>query len=161
MSEDIVGKFWSRVDTSNRDGCWEWRGAIVKLADGRVGAYGHLWAGGKHVKAHRFAWTLENGNIPPGMHVCHRCDNPTCVRPDHLFLGTHTDNMRDMVRKGRAGRRLIGPNNLNSKLCTNDVRVIRGMLHSGETKAAIARRFRVTRRCVAMIADGLTWRHVA
>jgi hypothetical protein len=65
--------------------------------------YGTLYAEGRHQGAHRLAWELANGRaIPAGLFICHRCDNPLCVNPDHLFLGTHTDNMRDMIAKGRA-----------------------------------------------------------
>ena len=76
--------------------CWEWQGARLPSGYGRYDAPGKIpWT------AHRFAWTDRNGPIPPGMLVCHRCDNPPCVRLDHLFLGTTKDNARDMSSKGR------------------------------------------------------------
>jgi hypothetical protein len=74
--------------------------------------YGELMMRGKEVRAHRAAWSFENGPIPPGMHVLHRCDNPKCVRPDHLFLGTNADNMADKTRKGRTPS---GANHWNGK----------------------------------------------
>jgi hypothetical protein len=77
-------------------GCREWQGPT----DGR--GYGTMHVGGHRVRAHRVAWTIVNGPIPEGMFVCHRCDNPKCVRDDHLFIGTQADNMRDCARKGRA-----------------------------------------------------------
>lgn len=88
-----VDRFWARVDKSGE--CWVWTGAALPAGYGR-------WKGAHRlVYAHRFSWELANGPIPDGMLVCHRCDNPPCVRPDHLFLGTPTDNIRDMNAKGR------------------------------------------------------------
>lgn len=77
-------------------GCWLWTGALYRLG------YGHAYLLGKQQLAHRIAWILAFGEIPQGMLVCHRCDVRNCVNPEHLFLGTHKDNTRDMLRKGRA-----------------------------------------------------------
>lgn len=88
------GRFWSNVRRS--DGCWEWTGSK------RGNGYGCLAVGGRQVGAHRVAWETQNGPIPEGLFVLHKCDNPPCVRPDHLFLGTAKDNAMDMARKGRA-----------------------------------------------------------
>lgn len=81
------------------DGCWNWLGALGGGKGG--GRYGHIRHEGKPVNAHRVSYMLYRGAIPDGMHVLHRCDNPACVNPEHLFLGTHLDNMRDMYSKGR------------------------------------------------------------
>lgn len=90
--------FWERVRKG--DGCWEWTGFVRK--DG----YGQF---GRSKAAYRAAWELANGPIPPGAHVLHSCDNRLCVRPDHLRLGTHGDNMADMAARGRsAARRRVG-----------------------------------------------------
>ena len=78
------------------DGCWLWVGSINHR-------YGWLVVRGRKVRAHRFSYELAYGLIPVGLLVLHRCDNPPCVRPDHLFVGTQTDNMQDMLRKGRCG----------------------------------------------------------
>ena len=92
----FLDRFWDKVDKT-RSGCWLWTGCTN--ADG----YGRLALGRKRTeKAHRVSWELHNGPIPDGAEVCHTCDNPGCVNPDHLFLGTHQDNMTDMRRKGRA-----------------------------------------------------------
>jgi len=88
-------RFWEKVDTSRE--CWEWTGSKRPLGYGQMGIPGT----NRPVGAHRISWELHFGPIPDDMFVCHRCDNPKCVRPDHLFLGTPTDNVRDMVAKGR------------------------------------------------------------
>ena len=78
------------------DGCWEWTGSKLK-------GYGRLYHNGRLVATHRLSWTIHYGPVPDAIYVCHKCDNRGCVRPSHLFLGTHSDNIRDSVRKGRHG----------------------------------------------------------
>jgi hypothetical protein len=88
-------RFWSKVDIRAADDCWPWRGTTT----GKTG-YGRAWRGPGWAAAHRLAWELTHGSTPDGF-VCHKCDNPPCCNPAHLFVGTHTDNMRDMFAKGR------------------------------------------------------------
>lgn len=90
----FIDRFWRYVDKSGE--CWLWTGATN-------GRYGHISRGTGLglVGSHRASWEIHNGPIPPGMHVCHHCDTPPCVRPDHLFLGTNQDNTNDKVAKGR------------------------------------------------------------
>ena len=97
--------FWIISNT----GCWEWSRSRNK--DG----YGHLYCGGRVVSAHRFSWMLFYGPIPKGLCVLHKCDNPTCVNPNHLFLGTQLDNLKDMRAKNRASSNK-GNKNPNRKL---------------------------------------------
>lgn len=89
-------RFWAKVEKG--EGCWEWQGAR------HPHGYGQVRIAGICVFAHRYSWQLANGPIPGGLNVCHHCDNPKCVRPDHLFLGTQRDNLQDMAGKGRASR---------------------------------------------------------
>jgi hypothetical protein len=85
----LIERFWSKVDKT--ENCWEWTGALTPNGYGRLA----------HEGAHRVAYRLTYGDFDQGLFVCHRCDNPKCVRPDHLFLGTQFDNMRDCSTKGR------------------------------------------------------------
>lgn len=85
--------FWTKVRKT--DGCWEWTGSRTNKA------YGQFYDGLRGVRAHRYSWEIEHGAIPSGACVLHRCDDPICVRPDHLFLGSHAENMADMTTKRR------------------------------------------------------------
>jgi hypothetical protein len=97
LPQDERARFIMRFDR-NEEGCWEWKGSYFP------NGYGQFWSRSKRssVKAHRFAWEMENGSIQEGMIICHKCDNPRCVRVSHLFLGTAADNSADMIAKGRA-----------------------------------------------------------
>jgi hypothetical protein len=104
----IECRFWSKVDSSaGPDACWPW---LAKARAQSGEGYGNFAIrNGKYVHAHRFAWQLTNGPIPSGLQGCHKCDNPLCCNPRHLFLGTHQDNMDDMHAKGRNWNMSMNP----------------------------------------------------
>lgn len=94
-------RFWSRVDRSG-DGCWPWTGSTYPASGSAISGYGHTRRGDENGYAHRDAWEFANGKSPGGLCVLHRCDNPICCKPGHLFLGTVGDNARDRAAKGRS-----------------------------------------------------------
>jgi len=100
-------RFWSNVTKS--DNCWSWNGCTNKFG------YGVIGKDYRNIPAHRYSWELHNGPVPQGLIVCHKCDNPPCTNPSHLFLGTHRDNAIDRESKGR-GARQDGIHNPASKI---------------------------------------------
>ncbi len=150
-------RFWAKVAKSD-DGCWIWTAKTNK-----PGGYGQLHRGGskgKMVAAHRLAWELSNGDIPAGMCVCHRCDNPLCVNPSHLFLASHAENMADRDAKGRCVNRR-GEDHGLSKLSESDIRDIRRICDGGGMRhREIGEKFRVSRSLIGLIARRKIWKHV-
>lgn len=146
-------RFWKKVSrTDDLFSCWEFRSSTY------VGGYGvFVKSNEERVGAHRFSWELHFGPIPEGLWVLHRCDNPACVRPDHLFLGDHAANMADMAAKGRAMR---GERHNLSKLTEEQVRTIRRLYAAGISQTALARRFDVTQNVVGCVVRRETWKHV-
>jgi len=136
------------------DGCWIWTG-------GRTYAYGSIYEGHKRHRAHRLSWVLKHGEIGPGLVVCHRCDNPLCVNPDHLFLGTQGDNIRDMYEKGRGGPRFRGARaHGNAVLTVEQARAIRDKFHAKVPRRHIAREFGISLNVVEQIGAGKAWTQV-
>lgn len=167
MKNTFIERFWNKVAIGNDDECWLWTGA----GDGR-GRYGRVMSRpGGALFAHRVSWMLCNGAIPEGMFICHRCDNPPCVNPAHLFLGTQADNLRDMREKGRSrGRQNGGPirhsqghsRHRGNKLTEVQVREIRHLWgEGGITQQELANRFGVDASNIRQILTRKTWRHVA
>lgn len=130
------------------DGCWEWTGARDK--DG----YGIFSYAGKPHRAHVVALELDGRPVPVGAYGCHRCDNPSCVRPDHLYPGTPAQNFDDARRRGRLA---LGERRRTSKLTDDGVRLIRS---SDASNTELAKRLGVTAGAVQMARAGKTWRHV-
>lgn len=144
-------RFWSRVERG--DGCWLWTGTLWP------NGYGQCASGtrSRNDYAHRMAWKLTNGPIPDGLNVLHRCDNPPCCRPDHLFLGTDADNVADKVAKGR---QLKGEQIHGARLVAAQIPDIRRRLADRESMHLIAADYGVSRGAIQDIAGGRTWRHV-
>lgn len=154
-AEHLVRRLANGLDKAPEDGCWEWARSTTE--DG----YGRMTVDGRTVFAHRLAFELSGHEIGEGQHVLHRCDNPRCIRPDHLFAGTRSDNMRDCVSKGRHG----GPPspsfaelNPASKLTASEVSEIRSRLASGETQASLADMYGVSQSAIGKIHRRETWR---
>lgn len=144
-------RFWAKVDKTKS--CWNWRGSTC-------GGYGTVRMNMRRVLAHRAAWKLTFGDIPNGMQVLHHCDHPSCVNPAHLFLGTQTDNLRDMSKKGR-GRTgdQSCEHNGNARLQLNHVQEIQrtwSMLKYGE-KGKLATSLGISHAHALRIAQGQSW----
>lgn len=146
----VEERFWPKVRRGIA--CWVW------TAGKNNGGYGAIISDSGPLLAHRVSWQMHFGDIPEGLHVCHKCDNPACVNPEHLFLGTHQDNMRDMHSKARGGRKQPkGESHFNSKLSVSDIRLIRAC---GEGSYVAARMFGVTPSTIRKIRRGDSWGHV-
>lgn len=158
-------RFWEKA-VKVEHGCWEWAGC--RNMD--RGGYGIFVVCGRNVRAHRYAYRLSYGDIPEGLCVLHTCDNPACVRPDHLFLGTHADNAADRKRKRRSamgdshGTRLYsesvrqGTGSKRTHLTRDEVLEIRCLYDEGKsTQAEIARKFGLSRSTVCLIVHRKRW----
>lgn len=145
----LLDRLFEKAIPEPNTGCWIWTGAATSRG------YGHMWDGTAYEKAHRLSYKLHHGPIPSGMHVCHRCDNPSCINPDHLWLGTPRANVRDCIAKGRAKRGvLFGEASPSAKLSSSDVDLIRSVPLGYGTGVALARRFGVRPKHISMIRCG-------
>lgn len=155
MSKSIKERFWEKVDIQEPEDCWLW---LASLA-GR--SYGHIWFDGRIEYAHRVAWIITYGPIPPKICVCHHCDVSLCVNPKHLFLGTHKDNMRDMISKGRQIDAPM-PGERNGRAILTEEKVIRAkeLKRQGETYKSIAESMGVTISTIHKVVKGITWKHL-
>ena len=150
--QTLEDRFWSKVRKS--ENCWEWTACVNQQGYGQFNGKPR-WS--TCMLAHRVAWCITNGPIPEGIHILHRCDNPLCVRPDHLFLGDQADNMRDMAAKGRH-RGMTGKRHpydyRGQKLTREKAEQIR---EAKGKHAAIARKFGVSPSMVSRIKHGICW----
>lgn len=146
----FLQRFWSRVKIGAPDECWEWQGNFTNMGYGRY----------SQTLAHRLSYEIANGPLGDKI-VCHKCDNPACVNPHHLFSGTYADNSRDREAKGRGGDRAKhGAENGLAKLNDDAVRDIRMRFANGEQQSALAREYGVYPTAIHMIVRRLTWKHV-
>lgn len=153
MEKSLEEKFWDRVNIKSEDECWEWKGAKSHNGYGLF-SIRHATV----IRANRMSWIIKNGFIPNGMFVCHKCDNPPCVNPSHLFLGTHSDNMQDMISKGRRGD-LTGENHGRHKLTRNQVEEIRNLYSTGKySQEKIASMYGVTQGCISAAVRRYRWK---
>lgn len=141
FQKSIEKRFWSHVNINDLFSCWEWNGACNE------NGYGNFSVKYKMYKAHRMAYILTFGNIPNGLFVCHKCDNPSCCNPSHLFLGTNQDNVTDMVKKGR----------WYHKLTKTEIIQIR---ESNDTQTNLAKQFKVSITTINKIVNKLIWKHM-
>lgn len=149
-------RFWRFVTEGEKHSCWEWRGKLLPNGYGRI-SVGERDLGA--IGAHRVSWSLFNkAEIPAGMVVMHSCDNPSCVNPHHLSIGTPKDNTQDMIAKGR--KKVVAPlgeGNGKAKLTVEKVKLIK---QSNLKTAELARQFGLSENCIRGVRIGRTWSHV-
>lgn len=150
-NEALAARLWPRVILG--DGCWEWTGPR------NPNGYGTLAFEGRPQRAHRAAWEVSRGPIPAGAHVLHRCDNPPCVRPDHLFLGSNKDNVADRHAKGRDAHNK-GESGGRAKLKNQDIYDIRAAAARGAGLGDLARRYRLNHGTVWAVVHRRSWKHL-
>jgi len=151
-------RFWKLVNKT--DGCWLWTGATNHFGYGMINSGGHS---GNALRAHRVSWIIHNGVIPNGRFICHHCDNPSCVRPDHLFIGTCADNNRDMVAKNRCDRvkRPRGEKHGNHLLYNKQVLDIRAAYKAGNTSLhKLGAQYSVSYMTIWHIVKRHSWAHI-
>ena len=151
--QTLEERFWTKVNKKGDDECWEWQ--ACRNSDG----YGSIGYKKSTALAHRVSWELHFGPIPEGMQVLHKCDNPPCMNPNHFFLGTHTDNMRDRKAKGRANysNNAKGEKNGAAKLTCSDVIAIR---KDTRTHKAIAKDYGVDFNTIYRVKARKLWGHI-
>jgi HNH endonuclease len=130
----------------NENCCWGWSGSLDN-------GYGQLNHRGKIIKAHRASWIIHNGKIPDGLFILHHCDNPVCSNPKHLFIGNNSDNVNDMIRKGR---RIKG--DCANKLNAETVKTIKKLIALGVPSTKLAKQFHVHRSTIERIKHGKFWK---
>ena len=163
----LAERFWEKVKKT--DGCWLWAGGTLKSGYGAISAGGRC---SRSLRAHRVSYELFFGPIPEGLEVMHTCDTPLCVKPTHLFTGTHADNMADMARKKRSTlgdrnpsrlypeRVAKGEKNGHAKLTEEKICEIRAAVGRGEIQSVLAAQYGVCQANISMIANGKRWHHI-
>lgn len=140
-----------RYTANQKTGCWEWRGGKISAGYGSFTLYKETYL------AHRVAYGVKYGLIPEGFVICHRCDNPSCINPEHLFLGTMSDNIKDRDTKGRTTR---GESQHASKLTRQGVLDIRRKLAEGVRQKDVAKQYSLHQTTISLIKMRKNWRHI-
>lgn len=157
MKRSVEDRFWAKVEIKGEDDCWNWTASKEILW-----GYGQFRFRSRTQKSHRVSWVLVYGEIPENQCVLHKCDNPACVNPNHLFLGTHQDNVKDRDAKGRQshsmGRKGIEHN--QHKLCNEDVICIRVLYQAGIVQREIAKMYNVHVMTINNIVHRKLWKHI-
>ncbi len=148
----LKDRFYEKIEKQN-NGCWYWKGGQDKRG------YGNIWLNGKPEGVHRASYLIHKGEVPKGLCVCHSCDTPKCVNPDHLFLGTSKENRADMFKKGRQNIP-FGDNHAYAKLTAWDIPIIRDTYKAGFLMREIGGYFGVNKNTVRDVIRGFTWAHV-
>ncbi len=156
FEEKIKKRFFSKFSRKGDDDCWIWTGS--RLPKG----YGSFSVNRIRKNAHRVSWTIHYGEIPSGMLVCHKCDNPPCVNPYHLFIGTNQDNVNDKMNKGRQRWTTVkGAQHYKAILTEKDVLKIRKMYSTKKYSSfQLAELFQVSRGCIDGVVYNKTWKHL-
>lgn len=156
VSAPLVDKFWKRVVVGAPDECWLWQGARNSVT-----GYGHIRHMGRNVYAHRVAFEMANDGIPDGLWVLHRCDNPPCVNPAHLFAGTPKDNVHDSMNKGRrndSNKSRRGEKSYHAKITDAQALVIKRALASGAKPKELAAQYPISLQTIYAISGGYSWK---
>lgn len=150
-------RYWSRIETGPPGVCWEWTGPIS-----HKGGYALIRSNKRNYLAHRLAWIHTRGEIPKGLVIRHMCDNPRCCNPLHLEIGTHLDNQRDMINRGRRKKTAArGVRNCKAKLNDDLVREIRNLYAQGKTSTLkLAQQYGVTQGLISQIVLHRIWKHL-
>lgn len=152
QSPILSERFWSKVSVIQRNKCWIWNGCVTPQG------YGNITVDGKCLKAPRVAFFLRNGKWP--RHACHKCDNPSCCNPDHIFDGTHADNMKDMALKKR-NKTDVGEKHGGAVLTNKQVARIRELYKEGKlSQKTIAEVFKCSQPTVWRIVNRKNWTHL-
>ena len=159
MKKTLLKRFNEKYKINPVTECWEWTASINNWG------YGHFRRNNKTDKAHRVSYELFKGPIPKGLCVCHTCDNPKCVNPDHLWLGTFGDNNRDRSSKGRSNaghhkNHPKGENHISSKLTEQDVKEIRMWGSLGHSTRKLAKVYNIHHSGIGNILTRKTWKHI-
>lgn len=153
----LAERFWQYVEQT-KSGCWIWTGSKDQRNYGQIGSGGH---NSRCLKAHRVSWQINRGPITDGLWVLHRCDNPPCVNPDHLFLGTRQMNVDDCVAKGRnRNNPKRGSDNRKAIFTEEQIRAIRRAATSGIPRPVLAKQYGTSRQNIGFIVRRDTWAHL-